>query len=683
MLLVVVMRRSGKGEDIARIPQSSAILQLLQLENAFDARGRGLPIEDVVCGAGIMLDRERNPSPSVGDQVRPIAKQESLVTESLDDQVDEQEKTRVHRTTIVPQPLDELDESPLHMAGRCQFELDDPDLDDPDLDDKKLDDKRLDEPKQRARSESLRSDRPAPLSAVAASVALGATAERLILPPPRLPAQASKPPVMGPSHPISEPPFDHPKSDKWYLRVQLDAECISDLWIRDRTPHNVLVWSEDMASWVPLLTVRELRDAIRDAHDAKTRDELRESNFVFVNTQSQPSDHQPLPAPRLPTGVAPLRPASTTNLWLQSKPRTISNVPPPLLTTAVPVLASVQPRPAQSPPAQPPPARSVSAQPQLVKPIFAHPLPAQSPAAQSPATQPNPVATSTVAPVVATIQPRQELDLDVVVVPEIPRPGRVPDIKEIARTATTRTRQAPTHATPAPPLGAAPSQFTRFGKVKVLLAGLPLVNLERAVWLAAGIAISSAVMLFMRDGDQQVRTNALNAPARVGQTTSSEGTTTPTPHRGSPEGAEVHRIEDLPIVSGSGTSSGSKATGVSRQHWRASTHVASTESPKLPSAANALGPSTPTPSAGSFDTGAARRVLTGSASRASRCATDGPASGSVIVTFAPSGFVQSASISGLSGKGVNVGCVLRAFQEARISPFSGEPVTVRKGFQII
>jgi hypothetical protein len=95
------------------------------------------------------------------------------------------------------------------------------------------------------------------------------------------------------------------------------------------------------------------------------------------------------------------------------------------------------------------------------------------------------------------------------------------------------------------------------------------------------------------------------------------------------------------------------------------------------------GKSTTPTTGGSFDTGAARRILTSAASRAGRCASEGSANGSVLVTFAPTGFVQSATMSGLTGKGVNVGCVLRAFQEARVTPFSGAPVTVRKGFQIL
>ncbi len=409
----------------------------------------------------------------------------------------------------------------------------------------------------------------------------------------------------------------------------------------------MLVWSEDMESWVPLLTVRELRDAIREAHDVKTREELNESNFVFVNTQVKSSDQHPLPEPQFAGSPAALRSKRTVSQWSQPKARTISNVPPPLLTTAVPVFASQL------------------AQPQL-------PMPQRAPM-------------STVPPVVTSIQPVQESQSGVAAVPDFPRPARVPNLQNI-------TSVAPAHSAPAlvrpvlmSPSGTKAPQRTRIGRAKALLAGLPLIHVERALWLAAGVAISSATMLLMRDAERDPYSSGRNLAVRMGALDAdAQSASTPTkgPTSSSSKGDDVHRIEDLPIVSGSASGSW-KALRTPKDRTRSVREAVAPADVKLSTAVNTLGPTNATTSAGAFDTGAARRVLTGSASRVSRCATDGPASGSVLVTFAPSGFVQSASISGLSGQGVNVGCVLRAFQEARVSPFSGSPVTVRKGFQIL
>jgi hypothetical protein len=82
-----------------------------------------------------------------------------------------------------------------------------------------------------------------------------------------------------------------------------------------------------------------------------------------------------------------------------------------------------------------------------------------------------------------------------------------------------------------------------------------------------------------------------------------------------------------------------------------------------------------------FDKNAARRALTSAALRARQC-VDGKASGSVVVTFAPSGLVQSATLASIKGEMVREACVLRAFRMAQIAPYVGKPVTVRKRFRL-
>jgi hypothetical protein len=66
------------------------------------------------------------------------------------------------------------------------------------------------------------------------------------------------------------------------------------------------------------------------------------------------------------------------------------------------------------------------------------------------------------------------------------------------------------------------------------------------------------------------------------------------------------------------------------------------------------------------------------ASYAARSCESGPQNGKVEVTFSPTGAVSSvALIKGFDDAGVN-GCVLRAFGRVRVSPFEGDPITVRK-----
>lgn len=85
--------------------------------------------------------------------------------------------------------------------------------------------------------------------------------------------------------------------------------------------------------------------------------------------------------------------------------------------------------------------------------------------------------------------------------------------------------------------------------------------------------------------------------------------------------------------------------------------------------------------AGPFDRSAASAALTTSATQASGCRKEGDPSGvaSVVVTFAPSGRVTSANISGPPFAGTATGgCIAAALRKARIPAFEGERVTVSK-----
>ncbi|MCE7888286.1 MAG: hypothetical protein DYH12_01040 [Sorangiineae bacterium PRO1] len=82
-----------------------------------------------------------------------------------------------------------------------------------------------------------------------------------------------------------------------------------------------------------------------------------------------------------------------------------------------------------------------------------------------------------------------------------------------------------------------------------------------------------------------------------------------------------------------------------------------------------------------FDANAARAALNSAAGAASGCRQEGDPSGTatVVVTFAPSGRVTSANISGPPFAGTKTGgCIAGALRGAKVPAFSGEHVTVSK-----
>ena len=94
---------------------------------------------------------------------------------------------------------------------------------------------------------------------------------------------------------------------------------------------------------------------------------------------------------------------------------------------------------------------------------------------------------------------------------------------------------------------------------------------------------------------------------------------------------------------------------------------------------------TPAATGGDFDKSAASAALGGAVGQATGCKQSGDPSGvaRVQVTFAPSGRVTVANISGPPFAGTATGgCIARAFKTASVPPFSGDPVTVSKTVQI-
>jgi hypothetical protein len=83
--------------------------------------------------------------------------------------------------------------------------------------------------------------------------------------------------------------------------------------------------------------------------------------------------------------------------------------------------------------------------------------------------------------------------------------------------------------------------------------------------------------------------------------------------------------------------------------------------------------------AGAFNASAARQVLVRAASQAHHCAS-GELSGSVLVTYEPSGAVGDVRVNALAGDLSRSECIVNAFRSARIAPFTGPRLVVRKSF---
>ena len=138
-----------------------------------------------------------------------------------------------------------------------------------------------------------------------------------------------------------------------------------------------------------------------------------------------------------------------------------------------------------------------------------------------------------------------------------------------------------------------------------------------------------------------------------------------------------------------------KATAASRDQPSSAREPTATATRPQPEAKPEPGPVTqeepkaePTPAreptaepSGPFDRSAAAAVLTSSATQASACRKEGDPSGvaSVVVTFAPSGRVTSATISGPPFAGTPTGgCIAATLRKARVPAFEGDRVTVSK-----
>lgn len=299
------------------------------------------------------------------------------------------------------------------------------------------------------------------------------------------------------------------------------------------------------------------------------------------------------------------------------------------------------------------------------------------------------------------------VDTDPVLIPAAPR---LPNLEHFLPPET------PLPALPLAPLGAdwraasaglaAAGGRTRLADrlAALLPPGLQLSQVERLAWMAAVVAVSSfAVVTAGLRHREQLRTAAVAAALTPASATpvvaaTPAPATSSSPADASPAGgatastlaaaaaprdaATPGNAPTRPVAGASGSGTSGRAPAGPSPTARA---VAAAPRPAagaaLATRATPVSTATAAGGANGFDKNAARLAAISAAQRVGAC-TEEPASGVVVITFAPSGLVSNASIAALKGDSIRPDCVLRSFQAARINPFSGPPVTVQKSFVV-
>jgi hypothetical protein len=415
---------------------------------------------------------------------------------------------------------------------------------------------------------------------------------------------------------------------EWYVRLRIREDRIAKLWLRRLASPDVLVWWEKRKTWVPLLSVPRMRRTISVM-------EAREKERSKGRTDS--SLPPPMPVPNPAREIELQRPS-----WVESwRQRVMAES---RMTPAVRTLISG--------------ARS-------------HPDP--SGASNSRETRRPP---SSLPPIVVDVEP-----------PTIPQAPRVPRLavpRSLAPDASIASSR-PTER----PAAAPPSSGPKLG----------LGYQERAVWLAAAVVLAGLVVVSRLIGPSPQREARLvDRVARVAAGVKSPASAP------APAASCAPAASSVPAASSSSASAASNASMAHRTSHAATAaqpdpSSRSSQSSSVATKRGSTSSSTPSEASGpvanpvaravakprasdlgGFDPAAARRVLISAGQRAGYCG-EGPVSGSVVVTFAPTGFVQSASLTSLNGDNVRVDCVLRAFRAARIMPYDGRAITVSKSFR--
>lgn len=463
---------------------------------------------------------------------------------------------------------------------------------------------------------------------------------------------------------IRPPPREpHEQGDLWYVRLRLREDRIARLWVDQQTERDVLVWRDDTESWAPLLTVPQLRNALLVQRAIKDPLPAVPGSLRPGAGEAAPplgagapsscapvvvdADEIVIPgAPRVPDlGVAPeleARRAPTGSIALAPRPSPTVSVRPPPPSTRVGVTTAVMPaaepnhRPARTTVTATMPAMAVSSR--------------RADGASPPRTSSTARTSRTVAAPTPVAHPERLAWMAAVVA--------VSAFAVVTASIGHRQRNVIAQLS-----AAAPAGFSTTAANPAVGSGPDPAEPSTVTADAAAARSASGV----EPAHLDVSAAAANAPARV-----PDPTAQPDAQRDPPAASDSAASDDTERSS----NAASAAAGARTTRRSAAARV--TE-PALVAAQSPVAKTPVSGSSNSFDKGAARSAAVSAAQRVRYCA-EGPASGTVQITFAPSGLVSNATIVRLKGDGIRSDCVLRSFQAARISPFAGQPVTVQKSF---
>jgi cytoskeletal protein RodZ len=216
------------------------------------------------------------------------------------------------------------------------------------------------------------------------------------------------------------------------------------------------------------------------------------------------------------------------------------------------------------------------------------------------------------------------------------------------------------------------------------------------LWLLLGAAAIVAVVWWVGSKPSDAAGSAASTAAATTTETASQPTsaTEPTTTAAQPEPETTTSAEPTPETTARSpetpTAAGTTGTttGEPKQPKEPSEALTSKDPAEPKEPAETKEPKEPAeepvkevPLAGPFDPGAARSALNAAAGSASGCRQEGDPSGtaSVVVTFATSGRVTSATVNGPPFAGTRTGgCIASRMRSARVPPFSGSPITVSK-----
>ncbi len=220
---------------------------------------------------------------------------------------------------------------------------------------------------------------------------------------------------------------------------------------------------------------------------------------------------------------------------------------------------------------------------------------------------------------------------------------------------------------PAGAAGYAPPRRSKVGLIAGIVVGIAIVGTAGAV-----IALKLASHEAPPTASAELSAKAPAASVPVVPSASASATATPS----ATEAPSAAAPSAVASASAAPEKVAKVGGGVARGPSESKTQEKKPEKPSEPS-----GPAV----SGTFSKDAAVAALSVAASQATICKKpEGPwGSGKALVTFAPSGRVTTANVTGAPFGGTPVGgCVANVFRRAKIPAFSGDSVTVSKSFTI-